>query len=328
MEFRDKKILVTGATGLIGFHLVKELLKEGALVYAMGRSILKLERVFKDVELAENIKLMEGNIAESLKVFSVEFDFIFHAASPISGLEIKEKPVDTISANLQGTINCLEQLKNQKHGRLVVFSSATVYGNFVTEEKSVKEEETEYADALHTGNTPYSESKRMIEVIARAYNKQYSVDAVIVRIGYVYGFIRPYPNTAFYEFINKAIEGNDIVLNNSGMARRDNIHVNDVICGLTTVARKGVAGESYNISSNGDNGNYRAIDEIAKIIAESVNGLKSDGIKSVEAVIKPFDGIRKPGLRLNNEKLKALGWKPEIDLNEGILETVRKYMEN
>lgn len=327
-EYKNKKILITGATGLIGCHLTKELLKLGCKVAAMGRSIDKLKTVFADESSNDDLCFIEGNLADANLIDKSDFlpwkvDYIFHAASPISGAEIRLKPVDTISANIDGIRNCLELLRRQGSGRLIVFSSATAYGNQFTEDVIYKEEETDKADALHTANTPYSESKRMTEVLARAYSAQYMVDSVIVRIGYVYGYSNPRPATAFYEFIGKAINGDDIVLNNSGMGRRDNIHVDDVVSGLLIVAAKGETGEAYNISSCGDLGNYSAIDEMALMIADAAGAIS--GI-SVKAHIKPMTGDRNPGMRLDNSKLKQMGWEVKVSLEEGIKNTVLSYL--
>lgn len=322
--FQNKRVLITGATGLIGSHLAKRLVKEGASVIAMGRSQEKLNKVFEKQLMEPRFSTIVGNIADQFPAGITDVDYIFHTASPISGTEIKTKPVDTIAANIDGTRRCLEFLKSQERGRMVIFSSATVYGNQYSEDVSYDEASTDKADALNTDNTPYSESKRMIEVIARAYAAQYQVDSVIVRIGYVYGFIDPMPNTAFYEFMGKAVRGEDIILNNSGMGRRDNIHVDDVVEGILVVVAKGECGESYNVSSNGDMNNFRAIDEIAGIIADSANEINPKF--SVRAQIKPMEGERKPGMCLNNARLRTLGWKVSVGLEEGIKDSMIKLM--
>lgn len=322
--FQNKRVLITGATGLIGSHLAERLVKEGAIVIAVGRSQEKLNKVFEKQLMEPQFSTIVGNIADRFPDGLTDVDYIFHAASPISGTEIKTKPVDTISANIDGTRRCLEFLKCQEKGRMVIFSSATVYGNQYSSDVSYDETSTDKADALNTDNTPYSESKRMIEVISRAYAAQYRVDSVIVRIWYVYGFIDPMPNTAFYEFIGKAARGENITLNNSGMGRRDNIHVDDVVEGILIAAKKGECGEAYNISSNGEMNNFRAIDEIAEIIADSANEISPTF--SVRVQIKHMEGERKPGMRLNNAKIKALGWKISVGLEEGIKDVMIKLM--
>lgn len=322
-DFKNKRVLITGATGLIGRHLTEKLVKSGASVIVVGRSRNKLEKVFAEILNYEHLSILEGDVAKTFPVNNTYLDYIFHAASPISGLEIRTKPVDTISANIDGLRNCLEYLKNQESGRLIVFSSATVYGNYdLSKDVIVTEDMTDKADALHTQNTPYSESKRMIEVMSRAYLTQYKVDSIIVRISYVYGYSEPKPATAFYEFIEKAIRGEDIVLNNSGMGRRDNIYVDDVVEGLLLAAKKGVSGEAYNLSSNGDLGNYLAIDEIAEVIAKEASSIQS---KQIHSLVYPIEGNRKPGMKMANFKLKTLGWKVQVSLEEGIRRTISNY---
>ena len=322
-KFKEKRILITGATGLIGTRLTERLLDMGANVIAVGRTKDKLEKVFSRHQGNGRLSFVTAEISKAFPMKDQSINYIFHAASPISRAEIRNKPVDTISANIDGIKNCLEYLRIQGHGRLIVFSSATVYGNFnLKDDITVTEEMTDKADALHTPNTPYSESKRMIEVLSRAYQAQYGVDSVIVRIAYVYGYTNLIPNTAFYEFIGKAIGGEDIVLNNSGMGRRDNIHVDDVVNGLLLVADKGEPGEAYNLSSNGARGNFAAIDEIAEMIAESASKITS---KEVKAVIKPMQSNRKPGMKMDNSKVKGLGWSVKVELKDGIEKTVNEY---
>lgn len=328
-ELQGKTVLVTGATGLIGSHLVGRLLNENVRVVAIGRSEEKLKTIFKDSLGNDHFHYVVGNIAEKIPDEVKSVDLIFHAASPISGQEIRNVPVDVIEANLSGTKSCLEYLRKQKsekgvNGRLIVFSSVTVYGNNSGDDITVDETDTCIAEALEADTAVYSESKRMIEVISRAYFKQYDVDSVIVRIGYVYGFAESRPNTAFYEFINKAIRGEDIVLNNSGIARRDNIYVSDVVDALILLAAKGKAGEVYNISSFGEKGHFKAIDEIAEIISSSVNAQTG---KNVQVIRRQSTDKRNPGVLVDNHKLKSLGWELKMDINEGVMQIVQRYLE-
>jgi nucleoside-diphosphate-sugar epimerase len=328
-ELQGKTVLVTGATGLIGSHLVERLLDENAKVVAIGRSEEKLRTVFKDSLCNNNFHYVVGNIAKKIPDEIKSADLIFHAASPISGQEIRNMPVDVIEANLMGIQNCLEYLRWQKSekgvsGRLIVFSSVTVYGNNSEDDIKIDETDTCIAEALEADTAVYSESKRMMEVISRAYFKQYDVDSVIVRISYVYGFAEHQPNTAFYEFINKAIRGEDIVLNNSGIARRDNIYITDVVDALILLATKGKAGEAYNISSFGEKGNFKAIDEIAEIISSSVNAKTG---KNVQVIRPQCADKRNPSVLVDNQKLKSLGWRLKVDINEGVMQTVQRYLE-
>lgn len=328
--FEKKKILITGATGLLGTHLVKRLLEyKDCQVIALGRNMQKLKEVFDGYHGLGNLILLEGDVAEKVPSIENGIDYIFHAASPIAGDIIRNYPVSVIKPNILGTINCLEYLRKQmetsgKKGGMVVFSSATVYANQTNNDYNILEEETSVADTLDAANAPYSESKRMAEVIARSYYKQYGVNVKIARFSYLYGYSKQAPNTAFYEFINKSLCGEDLLLNSSGAPRRDNIFVDDAIDGLLCLCEKGNEGESYNISSSGDKGNFAAIDEIANAIATAAN----KNIKGVCVNVlfrEKVDG-RKPGLMLDNMKLKSLGWCINNSLEEGVEKTLKAYI--
>lgn len=328
-KIANKVVLVTGATGLIGSNLVERLLKEEAKVIILGRNEEKIRHVFSQYLLNINFSYNVANISEGIPKEIDYVDYIFHAASPISGQEIRDMPVEVIEANLMGIKNCLEYLRRQKeekgiNGRLIVFSSVTVYGNDLRRDKIVNESDTCIAESLDADTSFYSESKRMIEVISKAYFRQYGVDSVIVRIGYVYGPVKSSPNTAFYEFINKAVKGENIVLNSSGMAKRDNIYISDVVAALLLICIKGKSGETYNISSFGEKGNFKAIDEIAEVIASSIN-VQTKGI--VRVVKRQSTDKRKSGVLVDNCKLKSLGWSLKVDIDEGVRQTVQYYLE-
>ena len=331
MELRNiyagKTVLVTGATGLIGSNLVERLLKfKGIRLIAMGRDRVKLERVFARILPCSEFRVMAHDVTQPIPPAVGNVDFIFHAASPISGKMIQEEPVSVIAANLRGTENCLKYLVEQRKatgvvGTFVAFSSATVYGHPAGGDRTFTEDETAEAGMLDSTEAAYSESKRMTEVMARAYGCQFGIDVRIVRFGYVYGHCAVTPKTAFYEFVAKAIRGEDLVFNKSGFARRDNIYIDDAVSGLLCVCEKGVSGEAYNVSACSDGGNYAAIDEMAELIAAAVNGRVNSPIK---VVVAPCDQ-RAAGVRLDNSKLKTLGWRIEHSLPDGISRVVESY---
>lgn len=323
--FRNKTILVTGATGLIGSHIVEKLLAtDGTTVIAVGRSKAKLSSTFSNSPHLGLLKCMEHDISRPLPDEIGNVDYIFHAASPISGEIIKTRPLDVIESNLSGTINCLEYLKHQGHGKMVVFSSATVY-SVETSSHVAHETETSIADCIDAPNAPYSESKRMIEVIANAYHKQHQVEVLIARFSYVYGYSKHPAKTAFYEFINRALAGENIVMNKSGLSRRDNIYVEDAVDGLLHLCQVGKDGEVYNISSNGDKGNYAAVDEMADIIAKNAKKLIAGS--DVKVTFKEQGNERVEGLRLSNEKIKATGWAITNSIEDGIYKTMKEYLK-
>ena len=318
--YDGKTVLVTGASGLIGSNLVERLLQfSGIHVIALGRNIVRMERVFRRQLGNPALKLMEHDISVPLPPSLGALDYVFHAAGPISGQIIRTEPVSVVSANLKGLINCLDYLERQKNGSgrngtLVVFSSATVYGNRHQGQVALGEKETMMAETLDSPTAPYSESKRMVEVIARAYAAQYGLAVKIARFSYVYGYCEIAPATAFYEFIKKALNGEDLVFKQSGFARRDNIFIDDAVAGVLHVCEHGMSGEAYNVSSNGEGGNFAAIDEIATEISKAAN---DDGTRNVRVVVPDFQD-RGVGFLLDNSKLSNLGWRITTSLKDGI----------
>lgn len=319
-----KKILVTGATGLIGSNLIDRLMVGDASVIAMGRNKEKIESTFHEYIDNERFSVFEHDISNPFPVID-GIDYIFHAAGPMERDVVLNRPVDVIRPNINGLINILEYIRNGHTGiRLVVFSSVTVYNNITENDFSFNEEQTTNATSLDASTAAYAESKRMVEVIAKAYRKQFDLDIVIARFSTVYGNTRNIPDSAFYEFVRKAINNEDISLNGTGFGRRDNIYVDDAIEGLITVAKKGLSGESYNISCGGEKDNYAAVDELAKAIAITTS--KLTGRTSVNVNVKKTES-RRPGSILDNSKLKKLGWSLKFSLNEGLKKTISYYIK-
>lgn len=327
----NKNILVTGATGLIGSNLVEALLKSSAdHIFITGRNLNKLKKTFYEFQNDHRLVFIEYDVSNPIPGTIKNIDYIFHAAGPMERDIILNKPIDVIYPNIIGIINLLNFLHVQleetgKRGRMVVFSSITVYNNLTNENISVKEADTQIADSLDSPTSCYSESKRMIEIIAKSHFKQYNTDIIIARFSTVYGYTKNIPNTAFYEFIKKAIAEQNIVLNGNNFPMRDNIYIDDAISGLLTIAEKGKSGESYNISSSGDNHNFAAVDEIATMIAEQTSFLT--GNHKVEVHVKDSTQ-RKPGIMLDNSKLKKLDWFIKWDINEAINTTISKILKS
>lgn len=320
-NFKDKSVLITGATGLIGSSLVNRLMHSDiAKLIVTGRNKKKLETTFPEYVGDERFVAVEHDASTPYPECIKDIDFIFHAAGPMERNIVMNYPVSVILPNVQGTINALDFLRNQelqtgRKGRAIIFSSVTVYNNPSKDDYVAVEDETSYAQSLDAATACYSESKRMSEVIAKAYVKQYSLDAVIARFSTVYGPTRNIPDTAFYEFIKKSIDGENIMVNSDVAPRRDNIYIDDAIEGLLAIALAGDSGESYNVSSNGELGNYAAVDEIALATSRIA---KSGSIVCYKNKVN----IPKIGLKMSNNKLKLLGWRIRWSMDEGISHTI------
>ena len=321
-----KNILVTGATGLIGYNLVKRLLQDAEnKIYAAGRSMQKLESTFDEFNGSSNLELCEyADTIANLDRYPA-FDYIYHAAGPMEPDVVINRPVDVIVPNiidLRAVLEHVVRMKQSGHDcRVLIFSSVTVYQNNTDKDITVSESDTNCGEALNMPKVSYSESKRMCEVLAQAYIKQYGIDAVIARFSTVYGPTKNIPNTAFYSFIQKTLRGEDIVLNGVGLPLRDNIYVDDAINGLLTIAAKGITGEAYNISSNCEMGNFMAVDEIATTIQTAA---RNEFGKIVNVLVPSFK-TRQAGIVLDNSKLHQLGWQIKYSIIDGIVLTMRSF---
>jgi nucleoside-diphosphate-sugar epimerase len=332
MGLTNKTVLITGASGLIGSNLVDTLMRSDCkLVIVMGRNQRKMEDTFERYLSNKGFKIVVHDVSNPFPEDLEPVNLIFHAAGPMERNIVLNHPVDVIKPNIIGTINCMNFAQFQRdrykvQNRTVIFSSLTVYRNSTDVDFSASEEMTNNADTLDSTSACYSESKRMSEVIAKSYEKQFGLDVVIARFSTVFGYTKNIPDTAFYEFIRKAWNGETLVVNKAGLPRRDNIYMSDAISGLIDVALKGECGEAYNISSNGEHENFVSVDEIAQIISNAVAEIKGESAKEV----KVGDGTpctnRIPGLLVNNMKLKSLGWNLQVSFKEGVKETIQRMM--
>jgi len=327
------KVVVTGATGLIGSNLVKYYLKNtDAKIVAVGHSAVKMKKVFWEYIDSPNFDFVLQDLSVpcdfervTSQKFHVPADYIFHAAGSAEQSVINKHPSLILKPNLLGLFSILDSIKN-KETRCIIFSSVTVYGNnSCASDLVVSEDDLLPALDLNNPYAAYFETKKMQEVITNAYIREKQINAIIVRPSTVYGYTTISPNSAFYSFLEKAKNNENFELNKSGLPRRDNIYIDDIVLGLLTVASKGKCGEVYNISSDGFGGNFVAIDEIAEKISSIANTKYGCNIKVSFKEEKRNN--RLSGIRLNCDKLKALGWAPSFSLEKGIEETISNYFE-
>ena len=323
------KVCITGATGLIGSNLVRRMLFEGAEVFAFGRSLSKLSDCFSDIADNANLYLRETQYQVGFLNSYGQFDYIFHAASPITTGEIDEDPSGAVRANVGGIIACIksiEQMPSPSECRLVVFSSIAVYGVGVdNNERCVKENDTNITSALNESHSIYVESKRLVESLVNSYSKLHGLNSVILRISSAYGYCRYPQKNFFYSFLDSALNERDIHVKNKYQAKRDEIYIDDLINAILIIAQKGVVGEAYNISSFRNNSNYCTVADVAECIANAVNALYH---KSIKVIYENENSSANGCVIMDNSKLIGLGWEPRFELKDGIFETVKLYKQD
>ena len=307
----NSKILVTGATGLVGSAIVKKLLEQGNnKVVALVRNSEKAEKTFADYE-TDNLEIMISDICD-LKPEAIGVDYIIHAASQTSSKAFVNQPVETINTAIKGTTAILEFARVNPVKSFVYLSSMEVYGLPVTNEK-IYEDHSTNLDTMAVRSC-YPESKRMCENICVSYFSEYDVPVKIVRLTQTFGPGVAYNDgRVFAEFARCAIEGRDIVLKTKGETKRNYLYLEDAVDAILAVLMKGENGNAYN-AANEDT--YCSIYEMAKLVTEKCSN------KKISVIIEENEDIAKlgyaPTLKMNisTEKLKRLGWKAKVGLSD------------
>ncbi len=310
------KILITGATGLIGSALIAHLKgrreQRGASfeVYAAGRDAEALARKFGNGVICVPYDALKP----------VEFDFaadiVIHCASPASPELFVAEPVETIWANVFGVRELLEYARRMKARKVVYVSSSEVYGKTTPRPTGFREDDYGFVDLLSVRSS-YPMGKRAAETICACYAKEYGVNVSIVRPGHIYGpTASPNDRRVSSAFAWAAARGEPIVLKSAGTSLRSYTHADDCASAIMTVAEKGTAGEAYNIANREG---VCSIRQMAEIMADAGGvELRMDNSSAAEQVaFNPMDNSC-----LDPSKLEALGWRGGIGYDAGFRQTV------
>ena len=322
-KLRNKRILITGASGLIGSFLIDVLMQKNSCglnctVYAIGRNLEKAQNRFLEYWGSPLFKFISHDINDPLKLKDVEcVNYVVHLASNTHPVAYSTDPIGTVTANIIGTNNLLKFAVEHKAERFAFASSNEIYGENRGDVEFFDESYCGYIDS-NTLRAGYPESKRCGEALCQAYKKQKNLDVVITRFTRSYGPTMLKSDTkAISQFIKKAVEGENIVLKSEGTQYYSYTYVADAISGLLTVLLCGINGEAYNIA---DEASDITLKDLAKIIAEFVGK---------KVVFELPDEMERAGYskatkaRLDGSKLKKLGWNARYDIRQGIVRTMK-----
>ena len=314
-ELEGKRILVTGATGLIGQTLVSALLFYGMKtsnpprVLALVRSLDKAKRVFEKQlkDCGENIEFIIGDVC-SLPAVEGRVDYIIHGASQTASKAFVEKPVETIETAVFGTKNLLELAREKQSLSFVYLSSMEVYG-YPAKGQKVSEEEMGALTTLEVRNC-YPLSKQQCECMCCAYAAEYGVPAKIIRLTQTFGPGVSYTDgRVFAEFTRCLIEKRDIVLKTKGETSRQYLYTADAVRAILAVLLKGENGQAYNAANENS---FCSILQMAQTVAQMGN----IRVKVELQDTRSLGYARTLFMNLNTRKLKNLGWEPNVELPE------------
>jgi CDP-glucose 4,6-dehydratase len=315
--WNNKSVLVTGATGLVGSWLVRDLLVKGARVTALVLDSDPSSQLIRSGDY-NLISVVNGDLRNykdvSRAVFINECTDVFHlGAQTIVGTALQD-PISTFESNIQGTWNVME-VARQSNGAVksvVVASSDKAYG---------ASDQLPYLEnfPLH-GDGPYDVSKSCTDLVAQSYGCTYGVPVTIARCGNIYGggdlnWSRIVPGT-----IRDLLNNKRPVLRSDGTFMRDYVHVDDVVSAylrLSEVSQsKNLNGEAFNFSRD----EPLSVLELYREISITVTG------KYVEPEIKNSAKSEIKDQHLSNRKAHSiLGWKSSMNLQNGLEKTFNWY---
>lgn len=313
--WRDRRVFVTGCSGLVGAWTVRALLKRGAHVVGLVRDQVAGSELFRK-KLDRRIDIVRGDLTDQPLLERIlgeyEIQTIFHlAAQTIVGIA-NRSPLSTFESNVRGTWNLLEAARRHATPQVVVASSDKAYGEHA--ELPYRE------DAPLLARHPYDVSKACADMIALTYHKTYGLPVCVTRCGNFFGggdlnWNRIIPGT-----IRSVYRGERPVLRSDGTCLRDYFYVRDGAEAYLHLAERmagqpGVAGEAFNFSS----GQPLTVLAVTEKILELMDS-------SMEPDVRATATHEIPHQYLCSDKARAvLGWSPRFSLDDALIETIEWY---
>ena len=317
MDWSDRRVLVTGATGIVGSALTPRLLDTGAYVVVLVRDWDPQSELVRTGDILRtsvvNGRLEEYDAVERA-INEHEIDTVFHlGAQPIVTTAFRN-PLPTFEANIRGSYNLLEACRVHRSlvSSVVVASSDKAYGDAPTLPYS--------EDMPVNGRHPYDVSKSCTDLLAMTYAHSYDLPVVVARCGNIYGggdlnWSRIVPGT-----IRSLWRGERPIIRSNGLFTRDYIYVQDVADAYLALASRagdaGVKGEAFNFSPE----TRVTVLEITRAIQRLF------GREDLEPLILDHARAEIKDQYLDSSKARArLGWDPKWSLDAGLTETIAWY---
>lgn len=306
--FKSVKILVTGGAGFIGSHIAEELVKKGQDVRIIDNfSTGKMENIRP---FEKKIELIEGSITDKPTVDDAVkgCDYIFHEAAMVSVEESIRNPHKAWDINIRGTLLVLGAASRCGVKRVVLASSAAVYGDTLALPKR--------EDGAIAPKSPYGETKHINEMNAEKYYKDFKLQTVCLRYFNVFG-PRQDPNSPYSgvisKFVSAALKKAHPVIYGDGEQTRDFVYVKDVVrANLFAMAERKAAGQIFNIGT----GKETSINQLWKEIKKQTKS------KLIPMHKEPREGDIRRSFASIVKAQKVLKYKPQCSLEEGLKYTI------
>lgn len=317
-RLRDTRIVVTGASGLIGSSIVRCLsaLNIGIRFILPVRNAKRFLSTFGPV--GPDTEVVESELTP---FFEQRFpcDYIIHCASPTDGAYMSGHPVETFQFITESTRAILDHCRRDPVGGMVFLSSIEYYGQIFNDDPIT---ESDMGRIDHQSpRSSYPLGKQAAEFLCSAYANEYGVPTRIARITQTFGAgIRPTDNRVFAQFARSAIAHSDIVMHTEGLSAKPYLYTTDCVAALMYILTKGSDGEAYNVATPGS---FVSIRELAQLYKDHF----APDINLVIDTSKANGYAAHTRVNLDASKVMALGWQPQYTLTQ-MLERLIDYLND
>tara|TARA_Y100001958_G_C21222973_1_gene548319 strand:+ start:843 stop:1805 length:963 start_codon:yes stop_codon:yes gene_type:complete len=310
------KILVTGSSGFIGYHLTKSLLHDGNIVCGLDSMNnyydikLKRERL-KNLTKYDGFNFSELNLADGIglekkfKTFSPEI--VVNLAAQAGVRHSIHNPMDYLDSNLVAFMNVLDICKKLEVKGLIYASSSSVYGGNTKIPFDV-------SDKTDNPLSLYAATKKSNELLANSYNRVHNLNVTGLRFFTVYG---PWgrPDMAYFSFTRNIIKNIPIDVFNEGRMQRDFTYIDDIILGIKSAINKNYSCEIFNLGNNQPVELMKFIsileNEIGKKAKINYQPMQTGDVKTTYANI--------------DHSIKKLDYKPKTSIEDGLKNFIGWY---
>jgi dTDP-glucose 4,6-dehydratase len=307
------RVLVTGAAGFIGSHLVRFLLDRDAEVLGVDNFVTGSPENLAEVRDDERFSLVRHDVSLPVAIDG-PLDWVLHFASPASPRDYLELPIQTLKVGALGTHNSLG-LAKAKRASFLLASTSEVYGDPLVHPQA----ESYWGNVNPVGpRGVYDEAKRFAEAMTMAYHRTHGLDTRIVRIFNTYGpNMRSHDGRAIPAFISQALTGAPVTVYGDGSQTRSFQYIDDLVDGLWRLMGARGVHDPVNIG----NPNEMTLLALARRIV-ALTGSTSPLVFEPLPVDDPK--VRQPDI---TRARTLLGWSPRVDVDEGLRKTIAWFRQ-
>lgn len=315
------KVLVTGAAGFIGSHLVERLLREGCRVIGLDSFdsyVYDAETKrsnLREIGTHEHFRFVEGDILDEELVASLVHgaDLVAHLAALAGVRPSILAPQKYIHTNIQGTLTLLNACREADVKRMLYASTSSVYGARSPEDVPFRESDP----CVHPAS-PYAASKRAAELFCSNYRDLYGIGIFAVRYFTVYG-PRQRPEMAIHKFTRLIANGRPVTLFGDGSSARDYTYIDDIVEGSWRACQRVLPGafEIYNLGGSKTTTLKDLVDKISQRLAREPR-LQFEPDQPGDVPITYADVSKSE---------RDLGYRPRVPIDEGLDSFVSWYKQ-